>query len=115
MKRKLQHKKIEKKIKQVKTKITHREPVAEELVTGVLSLSSRGFGFVTPEDQWINGSPEVFRKEMEEAVGALAPLLKKETVMGWYDRIEGRVMRHDFMPWRIICAGHWVKLFDLEV
>ena len=48
MKRKLQHKKIDKKIKQVKNKITHREPVAEELVTGVLSLSSRGFGFVTP-------------------------------------------------------------------
>ncbi|WP_295916134.1 ribonuclease R [uncultured Anaerovibrio sp.] len=49
MKRKLQHKKIDKKIKQVKSQIIHREPVAEELVTGVLSLSSRGFGFVTPE------------------------------------------------------------------
>lgn len=54
MKRKLQHKKIDKKIKQVKTKITHREPVAEELVTGVLSLSSRGFGFVTPEGKQKN-------------------------------------------------------------
>lgn len=54
MKRKLQHKKIDKKIKQVKTKITHREPMAEELVTGVLSLSSRGFGFVTPEGKQKN-------------------------------------------------------------
>ena len=31
MKRKLQHKKIDKKIKQVKNQITHREPEAEEL------------------------------------------------------------------------------------
>ena len=54
MKRKLQHKKIDKKIKQVKNQITHREPVAEELVTGVLSLSSRGFGFVTPEGKQKN-------------------------------------------------------------
>ncbi|WP_051533360.1 ribonuclease R [Anaerovibrio sp. RM50] len=49
MKRNLQHRKVDKKIKQVKSKLTHKEPVAEELVTGVLSLSSRGFGFVTPE------------------------------------------------------------------
>lgn len=54
MKRKLQYKKIDKKIKQVKNRITHREPVAEELVTGVLSLSSRGFGFVTPEGKQKN-------------------------------------------------------------
>ena len=54
MKRKLQHKKIDKKIKQVKNQITHREPVAEELITGVLSLSSRGFGFVTPEGKQKN-------------------------------------------------------------
>ncbi|WP_071997168.1 ribonuclease R [Anaerovibrio lipolyticus] len=54
MKRKLQHKKIDKKIKQVKNQITHREPMAEELVTGVLSLSSRGFGFVTPEGKQKN-------------------------------------------------------------
>ena len=54
MKRKLQHKKIDKKIKQVKNQITHREPVAEELVTGVMSLSSRGFGFVTPEGKQKN-------------------------------------------------------------
>ncbi|ORU00994.1 3'-to-5' exoribonuclease RNase R [Anaerovibrio sp. JC8] len=49
MKRKLQHKKINKKIKQVKNKIIHKEPAAEDLVTGTLALSSRGFGFVTPE------------------------------------------------------------------
>ncbi len=54
MKRKLQYKKIDKKIKQVKNKITNREPEAEELVTGVLSLSSRGFGFVTPEGKQKN-------------------------------------------------------------
>ena len=29
--------------------------------------------------------------------------------------LEEDVKRRDFIPWHIICAGHWVKLFDLEV
>ena len=105
---------IDHKLRDGITKYVVREGLKDVLPEKIKNRYSK-LGFVTPEDQWINNSPEVFRKEMEEAAKALGPLLKKETVMAWYDRIEGRVLRHDFMPWRIICAGHWVKLFDLEV
>ena len=96
------------------TKYVVREGLKDVLPDKIRTRYSK-LGFVTPEDRWINDSPEVFRREMEEAASALDPLLKKDRVMAWYDRIEGRVRRHDFMPWRIICAGHWVRLFDLEV
>ena len=96
------------------TKYVVREGLKDVLPDKIRNRYSK-LGFVTPEDQWINNSPEVFRKEIEEAADVLAPLLKKERVMAWYDRIEGNVQRMDFMPWRIICASHWVKLFDLEV
>ena len=96
------------------TKYVVREGL-KDVLPDKIRLRYSKLGFVTPEDQWINNSPEVFRREIEEAAGVLSPLLKKETVMAWYNRIEGNVKRMDFMPWRIICASHWVKLFDLEV
>lgn len=105
---------IEYKLRDGITKYVVREGLKDVLPDKIRNRYSK-LGFVTPEDQWINNSPEVFRKEIEEAADVLAPLLKKERVMAWYDRIEGNVQRMDFMPWRIICAGHWVKLFDLEV
>ena len=105
---------VEYKLKDGITKYVVREGLKDVLPDKIRNRYSK-LGFVTPEDQWINNSPEVFRKEIEEAADVLSPLLKKERVMAWYDRIEGNVQRMDFMPWRIICAGHWVKLFDLEV
>ena len=96
------------------TKYVVREGLKDVLPEKIRTRYSK-LGFVTPEDQWINNSPEIFRKEIEDAAEALSPLLKKETVMAWYDRIEGKVQRMDFIPWHIICAGHWVKIFDLEV
>lgn len=47
--RKTQYKKIDRVIKTNKSKLLRREAAPEELVTGVLMLSSRGFGFVVPE------------------------------------------------------------------
>ena len=96
------------------TKYVVREGLKDVLPDKIRNRYSK-LGFVTPEDQWINNDPTAFRKEIEQAAEALSPMLKKDTVMAWYDRIEGNVHRMDFMPWRIICAGHWVRLFDLEV
>ena len=105
---------IDYKLKDGITKYVVRESLKDVLPDKIRNRYSK-LGFVTPEDQWINNDPDVFRKELEQAAEALSPLLKKDTVMAWYDRIEGNVQRMDFMPWRIICAGHWVRLFDLEV
>lgn len=105
---------IDYKLKNGITKYVVRESLKDVLPDKIRNRYSK-LGFVTPEDQWINNDPDVFRKELEQAAEALSPLLKKDTVMAWYDRIEGNVQRMDFMPWRIICAGHWIRLFDLEV
>ena len=72
-------------------------------------------GFVTPEDQWINDNPEIYRKELEAAAQYLEPLVSKVKVLDWYDSIAGNVERMDYTAFRIICAGRWVKIFNLEV
>ena len=102
------------KLKDGITKYVVREGLKDVLPEKIRNRYSK-LGFVTPEDQWINNDSGTFRKEIEQAAEILEPLLKKDTVMAWFDRIEGNVQRMDFMPWRIICAGHWVRLFELEV
>lgn len=72
-------------------------------------------GFVTPEDQWINNNFEKYRTELLNALDILSDLLEPDTIMKWFDANEGKVRRSDFTPWRIICAGHWVKLFHVEL
>ena len=96
------------------TKYVMREAMDGILPDKVKNRYSK-LGFVTPEDQWINDNPEIYRSEIEKACDNLAPILRKDRVMNWYDSMAGNVQRMDFMPWRIICASHWVKLFNLKV
>ncbi len=105
---------IDYKLKDGITKYVVREGLKDVLPEKIRNRYSK-LGFVTPEDQWINNNRETFRKEIEDAAEALSPLLDKDRVRAWCDRIDGNVKRRDFIPWHIICAGHWVKLFDLEV
>lgn len=71
-------------------------------------------GFVTPEDQWINDNPDIYRNELIKACEYLSPIIDKEQVLKWYDSISGNVERMDYTAFRIICAGRWVKIFNLS-
>lgn len=70
-------------------------------------------GFTTPEDKWINDNYEQYKEELEAACDALDFLLDKQQVMAWFNKNKGKVARGDFMIWRIICAGRWVKIFNV--
>ncbi|MCI9138211.1 MAG: asparagine synthase (glutamine-hydrolyzing) [Lachnospiraceae bacterium] len=72
-------------------------------------------GFVTPEDQWINQNFRYFRKELSEACKSLEPLIERDKILKWFDKNEGKIKRGDFLAWRLICAGRWVKLFDVQI
>lgn len=96
------------------TKYIMRESLSEVLPEKIKNRYSK-LGFVTPEDQWINENPNAFRREVEEACDVLTPLLHKDRVMRWYNQIEGKVQRRDFTLWHIICASHWIKVFNLKV
>lgn len=72
-------------------------------------------GFATPEDQWINHNYDKFRKELEESANILSALIDSDKVMKWFDRNQGRIRRQDFTAWRIICAGHWARIFQVKI
>ena len=105
---------IEYKINNGITKHIVREALADVLPEKIRTRYSK-LGFVTPEDQWINDNPEIYRKELEAAAQYLEPLVSKEKVLDWYDSIAGSVERMDYTAFRIICAGKWIKIFNLTV
>lgn len=72
-------------------------------------------GFVTPEDQWINNKFDMFREELYDACKQLEKLIDTKLIMDWFDRQKGNIKRSDFLTWRIICAGRWIKIFNVEI
>lgn len=72
-------------------------------------------GFVTPEDQWINHNYDKYREELRESADILADIIDSNKVMKWFDRNQGKIRRQDFTAWRIICAGHWARVFQVII
>ncbi len=72
-------------------------------------------GFVTPEDKWIRDNYIQYKKQLENACEMLKPLLDGERVIRWFDKKKGNIARGDFIIWRIICAGKWMKVFDVSL
>lgn len=72
-------------------------------------------GFATPEDQWINDNFDQYKKELKSACIELEGLLDKERVLKWFDSHKGKMTRGDFTVWRIICAGRWMKVFNVSL
>lgn len=96
------------------TKSVLREGLKDILPDKILKRYSK-LGYVTPEEKWINEHPEVYREELDKVAGYLEGILDKNKLMNWYDSLAGNVQRMDYMLFRIICAGKWIKIFDLKV
>ncbi len=73
-------------------------------------------GFTTPEDRWINDNPKLFDEEVRGSVRMLADhgVLDYEHAIEWWDSVKNDLKRGNRMPWRIICAAHWMKVFDIK-
>ncbi|MDP4171669.1 MAG: asparagine synthase (glutamine-hydrolyzing) [Bacillota bacterium] len=93
--------------------------VLRDALTGILPDKIRTryskLGFVTPEDEWIRNNVDLFRSELQSACKALAGILQEEKVLQWFDANYMNFKRGDFTVWRIICAGRWIKLFNVEM
>lgn len=103
---------IEYKLIDARTKAVMRDGLSGVLPDKVRDRYSK-LGFVTPEDQWINNNHEAYKRELAEATSILSPILDSKRVLTWFDK-KGAVQRSDFTVWRIICAAHWIKVFNLK-
>lgn len=72
-------------------------------------------GFATAENEWIAQDTERFQKELENACDALSPLLDKQQAVCWFNKKGKSLKRGDSTLWRVICAGRWQKVYDVEI
>jgi asparagine synthase (glutamine-hydrolysing) len=72
-------------------------------------------GFVTPEEIWIRKQgPDLFRRAMRETVDSSAGAVKPEALALLDDTIGGK-RPYDFLIWRIISFGRWVRRFNVAI
>jgi asparagine synthase (glutamine-hydrolysing) len=102
------------KLKDGITKAVMRDGLKDILPEKIRTRYSK-LGFVTPEDQWINDNINKYREELRSSSDALAGLIDTDKVMEWFDCKDVKMKRGDFMLWRIICAGRWVKIFNVAI
>ena len=102
------------KIRHGMTKAVMRDGMQGILTEKVRTRVSK-LGFVTPEDKWINENYDLYRKELQTACRALTGLINEQQVMQWFDNHKGKIKRQDWVVWRIICAGRWMKMFNVSL
>lgn len=92
--------------------------VMRDALNGILPDKIRNrvskLGFVTPEEKWINENYDQFRNQLSRACEQLKSVIDEDRVMKWFDDNKGEIKRGNYLPWRIICAGHWVDVFHVK-
>lgn len=72
-------------------------------------------GFATPESVWIRENSQQFRVILEESCDMLSNIVSKENIMSEFERQVHGKMEFDGIFWCIVCAAHWVKVFDVSL
>lgn len=105
---------IGQKIQEGKTKNILREGMKDILPPEIYNRYSK-LGFVTPEDQWVKDNEEIVYHELENACDVLSALLDKDKILSWYKEHVNSTQRGDNTWFRIICAAHWVQIFNVKL
>jgi asparagine synthase (glutamine-hydrolysing) len=73
-------------------------------------------GFVTPEEEWIRREgADIFRSEMLKAIESSNGILRKGETLDMLEEMISGSSRFNFLPWRIISFGQWVKEFNVKL
>jgi asparagine synthase (glutamine-hydrolysing) len=102
------------KIHQSKTKYVFREAMKGILPEAIRNRKDK-IGFATPQEKWVKGNSQFFRKKIEESCDVLSTLIDKNAVLKWYDDSIRKDLDFEYNFWDIICFAHWVKIYNVEL
>lgn len=103
---------IEYKIRKGATKAVLRDGL-NDLLPDKVRYRYTKLAFATPEDCWIRDNKGTFREELLWSCDMLSELIDKDKAIEWFD--SGRaISRGDFTLFRIICAAHWMRVFNVQ-
>jgi asparagine synthase (glutamine-hydrolysing) len=101
------------KIKNGITKYVLREGMRDTLPERICNRMDK-LGFVTPEEVWVRErNPDGFRRALREAIEVSAGILNGRALSFLEDVIDGK-RPFNFMIWRWISFGNWMKVFGVR-
>jgi asparagine synthase (glutamine-hydrolysing) len=72
-------------------------------------------GFVTPEEVWVREqSPDLFRQALRDTVDVAGAAVKSDVLTMLEETIAGR-RPFDFLIWRLISFGRWIRRYSVEI
>nr|BFD59364.1 asparagine synthase (glutamine-hydrolyzing) [Bdellovibrio sp. CKG001] len=96
------------------TKSVLREAMKDRLPRAIGGRMDK-MGFVTPEEHWVREiAPKEFRDALNDAIDRSNGVVGSEILEQFDKMLEGRVP-YDFLFWRIISFGVWVRVFGVKV
>lgn len=73
-------------------------------------------GFVTPEEHWMrHSSTEVWRSKLKEAFSQSQDVIDPEKFSQYFEEIVIGRRKFNFVPWRIISFGEWMRSFQVKL
>lgn len=101
------------KLKAGVTKRILRDAMRGIIPEGIRTRTTK-LGFAVPVDVWVMKHPGKVREELADALEALTDILDKEKILRWFDQNKtNELALKNVILWRIICAGKWVKRFQV--
>lgn len=101
------------KLKAGVTKRILRDAMRGIIPEGIRTRTTK-LGFAVPVDVWVMKHPGKVREELADALEALTDILHKEKILRWFDQNKtNELALKNVILWRIICAGKWVKRFQV--
>lgn len=93
--------------------------ILREAMKGILPEPIRTrmdkLGFVTPEIVWVQErAPHLFRDALKEAVARSQGLIQP-SILEYFEQALTNQKTFDFVIWRAICFGAWLKVFNVKV
>lgn len=101
------------KLKAGVTKRILRDAMRGIIPEGIRTRTTK-LGFAVPVDVWVMKHPGKVREELADALEELTDILDKGKVLSWFDQNKtNELALKNVILWRIICAGKWVKRFQV--
>lgn len=93
--------------------------ILRQAMTGILpdQITNRmdKLGFVTAEAIWVKErAPDLFRSALKDAVSASNGMIKPD-ILEYFEGVLQNKKTFDFVIWRAICFGFWLKLFKVQI
>jgi len=101
------------KISEGVTKRVLRSAMASLLPREIMERKDK-MGFLTAEEIWVKEKPDTFKILLEEAISHAGGILSKEALQGLDAMTHGN-RQYDSAVWRMICFGHWMKVFHVRI